>query len=100
MPLNVGNKAGSLVTPGGGLAQVMPHICRGLYQLKENKAPRLALALAPLLKHLSPLPTRVYHSASRTDPSVAFSKTTLHFCKCNTKKMNEMLQKKCIYFHS
>lgn len=74
-----------------------PHLW-GLYQLKENKAPRLALALASLLKHLSPLPTRVYHSASRTDPSIAFSKTTLHFCKCNTKKMNEMLPKKfCIF---
>lgn len=48
---------GSLVVLGGGLGQVMLHICSGLYQLKKNTHLRLAFALASLLKHRSSLST-------------------------------------------
>lgn len=56
MPHNLCYKAGSLVALGGGLDQVMPHVCSGFYQLKENMILRLALALASLSKHQSTLP--------------------------------------------
>lgn len=68
MPHNLCYKAGSLVALGGGLDQVMPRVCSGFYQLKENMVLRLALAWHP------------FHNTSQPSPNFPLTHKHLSFC--------------------